>query len=191
MLRAPSNEQAIASSASSSPKPAPVSRYSSSFANRKRFSGQKTGESATSSGRGSSSSKEKSAQLTGGEQSSSGRTDDDEIAALISLTEKAKKITFGDNKDASVDLSKYKDKLSGSTMLADEMSSSSLIQKSVTPPSRRLSNVPGLSTSSSPSRTLAHMPAVRSRLSTHSIAEERQAPVEDDSDEEPFIFPMY
>lgn len=93
------------------------------------------------------------------------------------------------------------------------MSSSSLVQQSssLTPPSRRLSNVPGLSTSSSPNRAQPHVPHVRSRLSTQSIAEERgeekgrrpergveeEVEVEgagseedddDDDDDEPFIF---
>ena len=92
-----------------------------------------------------------------------------------------------------------------STQLAEEMSSSSLIQTSITPPSRRLSNVPGLSTSSSPNRTLTHAPHVRSRLSTHSIAEEASGAsavsgegsdspkipeAEEEEDDEPFIFPQ-
>jgi autophagy-related protein 13 len=85
------------------------------------------------------------------------------------------------------------------------MSSSSLIQPSLTPPSRRLSNVPGLSISSSPSRALAHAPHVRSRLSAHSIAEEvtgaagasgegsdspkiQEEEAEEEDDDMPFIF---
>jgi len=199
-------DTAIASSGSSSPKPAPVHRYSSSFANRKRFTStsqsSKAGESNTSSGRGSSSSKEKSGQLNegSGTPGSSGRADEDDIAAFISSIERAKSLkAFTSNKPAAqntVNLAKFKHMTAGTGELADEMSSSSLIQTSITPPSRRLSAVPGLSTSSSPSRALAHAPHVRSRLSTHSIAEEREREVEDegqqegeDSDEdEPFIF---
>lgn len=198
-------ETAIASSGSSSPKPAPVHRYSSSFANRKRFTStsqtSKAGESNTSSGRGSSSSKEKSGQLNeGGTPGSSGRTDEDDIAAFISSIERAKSLkTFTSTKGPAhntVNLAKFKGMTAGTGELADEMSSSSLIQTSITPPSRRLSAVPGLSTSSSPSRALAYAPHVRSRLSTHSIAEEKEREVEDeaqqegeDSDEdEPFIF---
>ena len=87
-----------------------------------------------------------------------------------------------------------------STQLAEEMSASSLVQPSLTPPSRRLSNVPGLSTSSSPGRNLTHAPHVRSRLSTHSIAEEignsgtsgdeSPALAEEEEEDEPFIFPQ-
>jgi autophagy-related protein 13 len=192
-LRAPSlpNETAIASSGSASPKPAPVHRYSSSFAGRnKRFTSQssKIGESATSSGRGSDSSKEKSGQLndpgavpgssgSGKEGGGSGAGDDDDIASFISQIESVKDLpSFRSRpvaRDNTVNLAKYSSRRDPGLQLAEEMSSSSLIQTSSTPPSRRLSNVPGLSTSSSPSRVVAHMPYVRSRLSTHSIVEER------------------
>lgn len=212
-------DTAIASSGSTSPKPAPVHRYSSSFAGRKRWTStsqsSRAGESATSSGRGSSSSKEKSGQLApeqaSGTPGSSGsaRTDEDDIAAFISTVERAKDLkAFTTRKPAAhnnvINLSRFKNMSLASSELADEMSSSSLVQTSLTPPSRRLSNVPGLSTSSSPSRMQPHAPHVRSRLSTQSIAEEigsekNRKPEreveeedeevdEDDSDDEPFIF---
>lgn len=210
-LRAPSSgiEHAIASSGSASPKPAPVHRYSSSFANRKRFtshSSGKTGESTTSSGRGSESSKERSGQLEEGNTASSGsgRTDEDDIAAFISTVEQAKDLaSFSSPKrpgTTSINLNRFKGMGVTGGELADEMSNSSLVQNSLTPPSRRLSNVPGLSTSSSPGRVFAHAPHVRSRLSTHSIAEVKESesstskaqPVEEQddgsSDDEPFIF---
>lgn len=190
-LRAPSlpNETAIASSGSASPKPAPVNRYSSSFANRpRRLTSQssKAIESNASSGRGSDSSKEKSAQLTDlppGSAGSGRNGDEDDIASFISQIESVKDLASfrprtanarGESSAAptTVNLAKYSNRRDPTMQLAEEMSSSSLIQASVTPPSRRLSNVPGLSTSSSPSRMLAHMPHVRSRLSTHSIVEE-------------------
>ena len=215
-LRAPyiPNETAVASSGSSSPKPAPV-RYSSSFANRtKRFTSQsgRAGESNTSSGRGSSDSKERSDQLNEGTgaDSSGTKTDEDDIASFISDLEKSKDIKFHtppSARDNVVNLAKYAQMRDPSTQLAEEMSSSSLIHTSSTPPSRRLSNVPGLSTSSSPSRALAHAPHVRSRLSTHSIVEEATGASgisgasgegsdspkiheeEEEEDDEPFIFP--
>ncbi|KAF7191276.1 Autophagy-related protein [Pseudocercospora fuligena] len=215
-LRAPPipSETAIASSGSSSPKPAPVHRYSSSFANRnRRFTsqGSKTGESNVSSGRASSSSKDRSGQLNEGTPGSSGsaQTDEMDIASFISQVESAKDLpSFHSrpvSRDNTINLAKYSGKISGQAQLDDAMSSSSLLQTSGTPPSRRLSNVPGLSTSSSPSRALAHAPYVRSRLSTHSIAEEvtgasgasggSDSPQiheeeEDEEDEEPFIFPQ-
>lgn len=212
-------DTAIASSGSTSPKPAPVHRYSSSFANRKRWTStsSRAGESATSSGRASTSSKEKSGQLAPEQvsgtpgSSDSTHTDADDIAAFISTVERAKDIkAFSARKPAPhnnvVNLSRFKNMSLASSELADEMSSSSLVQTSLTPPSRRLSNVPGLSTSSSPSRMQPHAPHVRSRLSTQSIAEEigsdkgrkpeREVEEEDedvneedsDDDDEPFIF---
>ncbi|KAK6442586.1 autophagy protein 13 [Oleoguttula sp. CCFEE 5521] len=181
---------------SSSPKPTPVQRYSSSFANRKKYT--RPGESTTSSGRGSSSSKEKSGNIEGTPGSSgSVRTDEDDIAAFISTVERSKDAFSSparNNTPSTINLAKFKGMTTASSELADEMSSSSLIQTSLTPPSRRLSNVPGLSVSSSPSRAMAHAPHVRSRLSTQSIAEEREERREleraqEESDEdEPFIF---
>ncbi|EME49157.1 hypothetical protein DOTSEDRAFT_49472 [Dothistroma septosporum NZE10] len=188
-LRAPpiASETAIASSGSSSPKPAPVHRYSSSFAGRtKRYTTQssKTGESAGSSGRASSgSNKERSGNLAVPEDASPSAQlypasdDNDDIASFISQIERAKDLpslrSRPASRDNTVNLAKYSSMRDPNTQLAEEMSSSSLIQtSSATPPSRRLSNVPGLSTSSSPSRALTHVPHVRSRLSTHSIAEE-------------------
>jgi len=220
-LRAPP-ENAIASSGSSSPKPAPVHRYSSSFANRnKRFTpGSKTGESNASSGRGSSSSGQKWAYREGeddlthirgnarqGDSASSIPSEEDAIASFISDLERAKDLpslrSRPASRDKTVNLSKYSSMRDPNAQLAEEMSASSLIQTSSTPPSRRLSNVPGLSTSSSPSRALAHTPHVPSRLSTHSIAEEVSGASgasgegslspqvrEEEEDEEPFIFPQ-
>lgn len=227
-------DTAIASSGSTSPKPAPVHRYSSSFAGRKRWTStsqsSRVGESATSSGRASTSSKEKSGQLAGEQapgtpgSSGSGRTDEDDIAAFISTIERAKDMkAFSSRAKPAphhsnvVNLARFRNMSLASSELADEMSSSSIVQaaaaaaSSLTPPSRRLSNVPGLSTSSSPSRMQPHAPHVRSRLSTQSIAEEigsaaaekgrkpeRELEEEDeeagdegedsDDDDEPFIF---
>ena len=186
-LRAPpsATDIAVVSPSSASPKPAPPTRYSSSFANRpRRLTSQssKGAESTVSSGRGSTSSKEKSGQLGEGlaegtpGSSGSARTDEEDIASFISDLEKTKDLDFvkkrPSSRDNTVNLAKFSVLRDPSTQLAEEMSSSSLIQTSITPPSRRLSNVPGLSTSSSPSRALAHAPHVRSRLSTHSIVEE-------------------
>ncbi|KAF2172398.1 hypothetical protein M409DRAFT_17632 [Zasmidium cellare ATCC 36951] len=221
-LRAPpsQSETAVASSGSSSPKPAPVHRYSSSFANRnRRYTPQnsKTGESGGSSGRASSSSNKDSKEkpLVPGYDGPIGSRlpgpsqDHDDIADFIFQVEKSKDVRIHSrpgSRDNTVNLTKYSNMRDPNTQLAEEMSSSSLIQTSATPPSRRLSNVPGLSTSSSPSRALTHAPHVRSRLSTHSIAEEitsrsgasgegSDSPKiheedEEEEDEEPFIFPQ-
>ncbi|KAM3419008.1 Autophagy-related protein 13 [Cercospora zeina] len=216
-LRAPPipSETAIASSGSSSPKPAPVHRYSSSFANRnKRFTSQssnKAAESNVSSGRGSSSSKDRSGQLMEGTPGSSGsgqQSDDNDIASFIKQLSDAKDLPLSrpESRGNTINLSKYSGRVGQQEKLDEAMSASSLLHQSGTPPSRRLSNVPGLSTSSSPSRAIAgaHAPFVRSRLSTHSIAEEvtgasgglsgSDSPKineeEEEEDEEPFIFPQ-
>lgn len=198
---------------STSPSSRPTSvRYSSSFANRtKRFPSQssKAAESNTSSGRGSSDSKEKSEHLNELVQGSMGsaHTDEDDITSFISDLERSKAIKFHtppNTRDNVVNLAKYSN-MREHAQLADEMSSSSLIQASSTPSSRRLSNVPGLSTSSSPSRAVTHVPHVRSRLSAHSVAEEPSSasaasgesstspkvPLAEEDDDEPFIFPHH
>ncbi|KAF2716839.1 hypothetical protein K431DRAFT_335200 [Polychaeton citri CBS 116435] len=211
-LRTPSltnNEAVVASSGSSSPGP----RFSSSFAGRQRWQGsqgQRAAESNTSSTRGSQSSKEK-AQVplpggaSGGSSGSIGGHDDDgdDIAAFIKLTEQSKDLPLFSRHSTTgntVNLAKYSSMRDTGSQLAEDMQSSSLIQTSSTPPSRRLSNVPGLSTSSSPSRALAYTPHVRSRLSAHSIAEENtvtssgqsgdatDSPQQEEEDELPFIF---
>jgi len=211
-LRAPSshNETAIASSGSSSPSAAPIHKYASSF-NRPPRAPQGSGRSGESGG----SSSKGSHTHTGPDNSLRGSdppaADTDEgIAHYLALFDapavknhhllraaSASSASSSSQPRHAIDLAKYSKLIDPSEKLAEEMGASSLIQASSTPPSRRLSNVPGLSISSSPSRALAHAPHVRSRLSTHSIAEERagsdssQRVAEDEEDEdEPFIFPM-
>lgn len=210
-LRAPPSDTAIASSGSSSPRPAPVQRYSSSFSNRtRRQPSNATSQTGRSGGSGGSSTRNSTTDQAGG-ASSAAQSDEDSIADFVRLLEGDKVKNHALSRPASrgngvttVNLSKYSMMRDPSSALADEMSASSLIQgSSGTPPSRRLSNVPGLSTSSSPSRVLAYQPHVRSRLSTHSIAEEnsrhpqntaRGPPVvggeDEEGEDEPFIFPQ-
>lgn len=118
------------------------------------------------------------------------RSDEEEIGSFLKDLNKAKEVTFHTPESPSgnvVNLAKYSSMRGDSAQLADEMSSSSLMQS--TPPSRRLSNVPGLSTSISPNRTVTHAPHVRSRLSTHSIAEgDGVEEPEEEEEDEPFIF---
>ncbi|KAF2772373.1 hypothetical protein EJ03DRAFT_202860 [Teratosphaeria nubilosa] len=199
-LRAPgaaplSSDTAIASSASSSPKPAPVQRYSSSFANRPRRQHSTSGSQAT--GRGSAGSASSSTRNSASDAGAAGpQSDEESIAEFVRLLEgsavKNHALTRPSSRGSQVvNLSKYSALRDGGVgALADEMSASSLINASSTPPSRRLSNVPGLSTSSSPSRgALAHQPHVRSRLSAQSIVEARGGEVEEEEDDElPFIF---
>ncbi|KAF2860599.1 hypothetical protein K470DRAFT_257831 [Piedraia hortae CBS 480.64] len=200
----PSVDTAVASSGgSSNSRPTPVHRYNSSFSNRPRrpLSNQMTGLGNRSGGSGGSSD-----QVTG--TSSAGQSDGEDIADYVSMLEssavKQHALTrpTAARSSNTVNLSRYASLRDPAGALADDLSASHLGQgsNSITPPSRRLSNVPGLSISASPSRGgLPHQPVVRSRLSTHSIIEDprRSADAESEGsssnrveeDDEPFIFP--
>ncbi|KAF2733418.1 hypothetical protein EJ04DRAFT_271638 [Polyplosphaeria fusca] len=197
-LRAPSlpNETAITSSASSSPKPAPIARYSSSFGHRRsRFStggGSKTEDDNLSSGKGSASSSQQpgSDVLNDGEGASSGsiKTDDENISDFLKLLEQKKDLrSFNRNDNGSTmrrttaQLSKYQRLRDSHAALSDSVSSSTLLHRSSSSSSRQLSNVPqmiagaSVSTSSSPGKPISphtpHTPAIPSRLSANSIIE--------------------
>ncbi|KAF1956908.1 hypothetical protein CC80DRAFT_411529 [Byssothecium circinans] len=187
-LRAPSlpNETAITSSASSSPKPAPITRYSSSFGHRRsRFSsggGSKTEEENLSSGKGSvaSSQQRGSEVLNEGEGASSGsiKTDDENISDFLKLLEQKKELkSFNRSDNASRDatmrkttaqLSKYqrmREPHSQLSQLSDSISSSMMLQRSSSSSSRQLSSVPAMiagtsvSTASSPGKPISpHTP---------------------------------
>lgn len=185
------NETAIASSASSSPKPAPISRYSSSFGNRRnRFSSgggsSKVDDDNNSSGKGSASS---SAQRLEGGSSGSVQTDEENISDFLKLLEQKKDLkslnrTDSASRDASMRrttaaLSKYQRMRESNAALSDSISSSLHLHRSSSSSSRHLSNVPGMiagasvSTSSSPGKPISphtpHTPAIPSRLSANSI----------------------
>ncbi|KAF2020873.1 hypothetical protein BU24DRAFT_10165 [Aaosphaeria arxii CBS 175.79] len=200
-LRAPSlpNETAIASSASSSPKPAPITRYSSSFGHRRsRFSsggGSKTEDDNLSSGKGSIASSQQpgSDVLNEGEGASSGsiKTDDENISDFLKLLEQKKDLkSFNRNDNAAKDatmrrttaqLNKYQRLRDSHAALSDSVSSSMLLHRSSSSSSRQLSSVPqmiagtSVSTSSSPGKPISphtpHTPAIPSRLSANSIIE--------------------
>lgn len=195
----PINDTAIASSGSSSPKPAPLPgshRIQSSFGNRTKRpvsgitlaakSAEKSGE---SSARGSTSDK------AGGDSSSASGVinEAEKLQDFITLTGEASKLKIGHSSPHghSVNLSKYKRMHDPNAQLADEMSASSLVQQSTTPDSRRASHVPSLSTSSSPSRAFGqHAPLHgRSRLSGSIREESRASPIgQEEEEEEPFLF---
>lgn len=200
-LRAPSlpNDTAIASSASSSPKPAPITRYSSSFGHRRsRFSsggGSKTEDDNLSSGKGSvaSSQQRGSDVLNEGEGASSGsiKTDDENISDFLKLLEQKKELkSFNRSDNASRDatmrkttaqLSKYQRLRESHSALSDSVSSSMMLHRSSSSSSRQLSSVPpmvagtSVSTASSPGKPISphtpHTPAIPSRLSANSIIE--------------------
>lgn len=200
-LRAPSlpNDTAIASSGSSSPKPAPITRYSSSFGHRRsRFSsggGSKHEDDNLSSGKGSvaSSQQRGSDVMNEGDGTSSGsiKTDDENISDFLKLLEQKKELKSfnrGDNasRDAAMrkttaQLSKYQRMREPHNTLSDSVSSSMMLQRSSSSSSRQLSSVPpmvagtSVSTASSPGKPISphtpHTPAIPSRLSANSIIE--------------------
>jgi autophagy-related protein 13 len=200
-LRAPSlpNETAVASSTSSSPKPAPITRYSSSFGHRRsKFSsggGSKTEDDNLSSGKGSATSSVQrgSDTLNEGEGGSSGevRTDDENISDFLKLLESKKDLkSFNRSDNAARDatmrkttaqLGKYQRMRDSHTALSDSVSSSTMLHRSSSSSSRQLSSVPAMiagtsiSTASSPGKPISphtpHTPAIPSRLSANSIIE--------------------
>lgn len=200
-LRAPSlpNETAVVSSTSSSPKPAPINRYSSSFGQRKsRFSsggGSKTEDDNLSSGKGSVASSQQpgSDVLNEGEGASSGsiKTDDENISDFLKLLEQKKDLKSFNRSDSAykdatmrrttAQLTKYQRLKESHAALSDSVSSSMLLHRSSSSSSRQLSSVPqmiagtSVSTSSSPGKPISphtpHTPAIPSRLSANSIIE--------------------
>ena len=204
-LRTPSlsNETAIVSSASSSPRPAPI-KYSSSFGHRRnRFStsgGSKTEDDNLSSGKGSvaSSLQRGSDVLNEGEGGSSGevKSDDDNISDFLKLLEAKKELkSFNRSDNASKEsamrrttaqLSKYQRLKDSHAALSDSVSSSTMLHRSSSSSSRQLSSVPAMiagtsvSTASSPGKPISphtpHTPAIPSRLSANSIIEYEPRP---------------
>jgi autophagy-related protein 13 len=200
-LRAPSlpNETAIASSTSSSPKPAPITRYSSSFGHRRsKFStggGSKTEDDNLSSGKGSATSslQRGSDTLNEGEGGSSGevRTDDENISDFLKLLESKKDLRSFNRSDhaardatmrkTTAQLGKYQRMRDSHTALSESVTSSTMLHRSSSSSSRQLSSVPAMihgtsiSTASSPGKPISphtpHTPAIPSRLSANSIIE--------------------
>jgi autophagy-related protein 13 len=189
-------ETAVGSSASSSPKPAPIQRYSSSFSNRRaRFpsvSSSRVEEDNNSSGRASvSSTNRESSTLQegeGGASSGSVQGDEDNIADFLKLLDRNKGLS-GLNKTDKASLnansqrtasqySKFTRMKDSTGQLSESLQSSTMLHRSSSSSSRQLQNVPGMipgsiSTSSSPGKPISphtpHIPAIPSRLSNNSI----------------------
>ncbi|KAI8935243.1 autophagy protein 13 [Plenodomus lindquistii] len=200
-LRAPSlpTDNVFASSASSSPKPAPISRYSSSFGHRRsKFStggGSKLDDDNLSSGKGSVSSSVQrgSETLNDGPGGSSGevKTDDENISDFLKLLESKKDLRSFNRSDnesktatmqrTTAQLNKYQRMRDSNAQLSDSLSSSTMLHRSSSSSSRHLSSVPAMiagtsvSTASSPGKPISphtpHTPAIPSRLSANSIIE--------------------
>ncbi|KIW29900.1 uncharacterized protein PV07_05686 [Cladophialophora immunda] len=189
------SDNAIASSTSSSPKPAPVTRYSSSFSHRRaRLSSGgttvRTDEDQTSSGRGSatSSAQPGSGLMTegatgGGSSGSMADGDGENISSFLKMLELQKDLLTpttptaaeANTRRTTAALNRYHRMRDSNTALSDSMSSSLLLQRSSASSSRQLSGVPAMvagtsiSTSSSPGKPISphtpHTPFAPSRLS--------------------------
>jgi autophagy-related protein 13 len=190
-------ENAVASSASSSPKPASITRYSSSFSHRRaRLSSggtTKTDEDQNSSGKGSatSSAAQPGSSLlaeVGGGSSGSVHDDDENISDFLKMLDLKKDLltpsdaasTEASTRRNTAALTRFHRMRDSNKELSDSMSSSLLLRAggSSGSSSRQLSSVPpmipptSVSTSSSPGKPLSphtpHTPAIPSRLSAAS-----------------------
>jgi autophagy-related protein 13 len=190
-------DNVVTSSASSSPKPAPISRYSSSFTHRRgrsSFGGTSklVDDDQGSSGKQSLSSSAQPgsgilAEAGTGASSGSLQTDDDNISEFLKLLDSKKTLQSfepsgeASTKRTSAQLSKFQSMRESNNALTESMSSSTMLHRSSSSSSRQLSSVPpmvaatSMSASSSPGKPISphtpHTPAIPSRLSANSIAE--------------------
>lgn len=199
----PSRNSLIAAdvpSVSSSPKPGPPQRYSSSFGHRKAklsIGGSSKTEDDNSSGKTSltsSTAQPGSGGMAEGGGASSGsiQTDDDNISDFLKLLEQKKDLksfrhandqaaTVASTRRTSAALDKFQGMRDSNDALYSSMSSSHLLHRSSTSSSRQLSSLPpmvpgtSISPSSSPGKPISphtpHTPAVPSRLSANSTIE--------------------
>ncbi|KAJ5168796.1 Autophagy-related protein 13 [Penicillium canariense] len=195
------SEQAISSSTSASPKPAPLTRYSSSFSHRRgrpSSGGTNRIEDDTSSGRASATSSNVQpgsgllAEATG-TSAESIHADDENISEFLKLLD-TKKDLMNPSSSSSLDpgqrrptatsaaLARFQRMRDSNAALSESMSSSMHLHRSSTSSSKQLSGVPpmvagtSVSTASSPGKPISphtpHTPAIRSRLSSNSVADD-------------------
>lgn len=190
-------DNVVTSSASSSPKPAPISRYSSSFGHRRgRSSFGGASKIITDDDQGSSGKQSVSSSVqpgsgilaeAGGASSDSLQTDDDNISDFLKLLDSKKTLTsFEKSGNAAAQrtreqLSKFQSMRESNNALTESMTSSAMLHRSSSSSSRQLSSVPpmvaatSMSASSSPGKPVSphtpHTPAIPSRLSANSIAD--------------------
>ncbi|RAO71998.1 uncharacterized protein BHQ10_008010 [Talaromyces amestolkiae] len=186
----------LPSSASGSPKPSSISRYSSSFSHRRgRLSSGGTtriDEDNISSGKASaaSSGAPPGSGILADPSGASGdslHTDDDNISDFLKMLDLRKDL-LSPSKKAAVDaatrrtsaaLTRFQRMRDTNAALSDSMSSSFHLHRSSSSSSRQLSSVPpmvagtSISTASSPGKPISphtpHTPAIRSRLSSNNI----------------------
>lgn len=195
------SEQAISSSTSASPKLAPISRYSSSFSHRRgrpSSAGMAKTDDDNSSGKASAASSNVQpgsgllAEVTG-TSAESFHADDENISEFLKMLDSRKdlmnpsrsmSIESGQRKPTatSAALARFQRMRDSNAALSDSMSSSMHLHRSSTSSSKQLSGVPpmisgtSISTASSPGKPISphtpHTPAIRSRLSSNSVADD-------------------
>lgn len=188
-------DNAIASSNSASPRPAPpIARYSSAFGHRRgRHSGGANRiEDDNSSGKASAAS---SAAQPGsgllaeapGTSAESIHADDENISAFLKMLDSRKDLLNPENSSVldatrkTTALTRFQRMRDSNAALSDSMSSSLVLQRSSNSSSKQLSGVPPMvagtsaSTASSPGKPVSphtpHTPAIPSRLSSNSIVD--------------------
>jgi autophagy-related protein 13 len=188
-------ENAVTSSASSSPKPAPITRYSSSFSHRhaRLTSGgaTKAEDDQGSSGKTSAASSANQpgsglmADAAVAGNAASVHEDDENITAFITMLEQKRDLltpadssaTEASTRRTAAALNRFHKMRDSNAALSDSLSMS--LHRSSSSSSRQLSSVPPMvaatsaSTSSSPGKPISphtpHTPAIPSRLSANSI----------------------
>lgn len=195
------SEHVISSSNSASSKPAPISRYNSSFSHRRArpsSGGANKIEDDTSSGRASAASSNVQpgsgllAEATG-TSAESIHADDENISEFLKMLDLQKDLLNQSTSTAlepgprkptatSAALARFQRMRDSNAALSESISSSMHMHRSSTSSSKQLSGVPpmvagtSISTASSPGKPLSphtpHTPAIRSRLSSNSVADD-------------------
>lgn len=195
------SEQVISSSNSASPKPAPITRYSSSFSHRRgrpSSGGTTKPDDEVSSGKASAASSNVQpgsgllAEPTG-TSAESIHADDENISEFLKMLDLKKDLMntssstiqeSGPRKPTatSAALARFQRMRDSNAALSDSMSTSMHLRHSSSSSSKHLSGVPqmvagtSISTASSPGKPISphtpHTPAIRSRLSSNSVADE-------------------
>jgi autophagy-related protein 13 len=187
----------VVASMSSSPRPTPLSKYSSSFGHRRGRSSFGGASRLLDDDQGSSGKQSLSSSVQPGSgilteagaggSSGSLQTDDDNISEFLKLLDSKKSLQSfepsgeASTKRTSAQLSKFQSMRESHNALTESMSSSTMLHRSSSSSSRQLSSVPpmvaatSMSVSSSPGKPVSphtpHTPAIPSRLSANSIAE--------------------
>lgn len=189
------HEHAISSSNSASPKPAPITRYSSAFGHRRgRHSGGGANRADDDNSSGKVSAASSAAQPgsgllaeAAGTSAESVHADDENISEFLKMLDLRKDLLNPENSSVldatrrTTALSRFQRMRDSNAALSDSMSSSLILQRSSNSSSKQLSGVPPMvggtsaSTDSSPGKPISphtpHTPAIPSRLSSNSIVD--------------------